>query len=114
MIRSMLQDLGFTEILEAEDGEHALTILHDLCKIKEVPCDLILADWAMPNMPGIDLLRELRDTFDINEIHFIMATSRDNEAFIQEAARAMVSDYLIKPFDSSQLKLKLDLLFPDV
>ena len=101
LVRRFLQEMGFKNLIEAEDGEKALEIL----KTEEV--DLIISDWMMPNMDGIRFLKILRESDTLREIPFLMITANDEKEHIMEAARAGVTDYIIKPLAAQSFEKKI-------
>jgi two-component system chemotaxis response regulator CheY len=105
IVRNCMKQLGFTNITEAEDGVQALE------KLKTDTFKLIISDWNMPNMMGIDLLKAVRSSDDYKKIPFLMVTAESKKENVIEAAKAGVSNYIIKPFTADSLKEKLDLIF---
>lgn len=102
LIKGMLKEYGFNNVIEARDGDHALKILLD------EPVDLILADWRMPIMNGLELLKKVRATKKISGIPFVMVSSVDEKGDIVAAMKARVSQYIIKPFSSKDFYDKLE------
>ena len=101
LLKNMLRQLGFTTFREAQDGYQALEVLS-----KEV-VDLVLCDWNMPKMKGIDVLKCLRKHPDLKHLPFIMVTGEMNQEIVAEAAETEVDDYLLKPFTLEQLSNKI-------
>ncbi len=97
--KKILHELGFST-QEAEDGLQAL----DSCK-KEMP-DAVLLDWNMPNMNGIDFLRELRKMPGGGRPVVVFCTTENDIEHIQEAIMAGANEYIMKPFDSEILQAK--------
>jgi two-component system chemotaxis response regulator CheY len=97
--RRIIEELGF-EIEEAPDGKNAL----DLCK-KRLP-DVVLLDWNMPVMNGLEFLMELRQAPDGNKPVVIFCTTENDIAHIQAAIGAGADEYIMKPFDSDILHAK--------
>jgi two-component system chemotaxis response regulator CheY len=97
--KKILQELSF-ETQEAEDGKIAL----DIC-IKKLP-DAILLDWNMPNMNGIDFLRELRKLPGGDQPIVVFCTTENDIEHIQEAISAGANEYIMKPFDSEIMQAK--------
>jgi two-component system chemotaxis response regulator CheY len=90
-----------TNILEAEDGEDALQVL------KNNKIDLILLDWNMPNLSGIDFLKKLRGINEYKEIPVIMITTEASKLNVVEAIKAGVSAYITKPVNIRKKKKKI-------
>ena len=100
LIRMMLADFGIKKIFSAEDGKQALEILGELVGI-----DIVICDWTMPRMSGLELLQQLR-TVD-HELSFLMLTGRADIDSVKEAMDMGASDYIVKPFSPNVLKRKL-------
>jgi two-component system chemotaxis response regulator CheY len=105
IVRNSLNQLGFQNIKEAIDGQAALTAL------EAGEFSLIISDWNMPNMCGIDLLRAVRGDPRFNTIPFLMVTAECHNDNLEEAALAGVSNYIIKPFTRDVLRQKLEAIF---
>jgi two-component system, chemotaxis family, chemotaxis protein CheY len=101
IVRKILRDLNFEDIIEAEDGSAALDVL------KRTRVDLIVSDWNMPRMTGLELLKEVRSTDSIKDIPFLMLTAESQKENIVEAVKARVSNYIVKPFTAAVLEEKL-------
>ena len=97
--RRILEDLDF-EILEADDGQKAL----DQCN-SEMP-DVVLLDWNMPVMSGIDFLRALRQTEGGEQPVVVFCTTETDMDHIREAIAAGANEYIMKPFDSDIIQAK--------
>ena len=107
IVRNLLVELGFTNTLiqEADDGENALTVL------RSQPFDLVVTDWNMPNMTGIDLLRAIRAEAALKGLPVLMVTAENNRDQIIAAAQAGVNGYVVKPFTAVTLQEKLTKIF---
>jgi two-component system, chemotaxis family, chemotaxis protein CheY len=105
ILKNVLRQVGFTNIIEADDGK---TALKELNKEK---VDLILCDWNMPEMPGIDLLRHVRSDDHLKDIPFVMVTAEAQKENILEAVKAGVSNYVVKPFTAETINEKLQKVF---
>jgi len=105
ILKNVLRQVGFTNIIEADDGK---TALKELNKEK---VDLILCDWNMPEMPGIDLLRHVRSDDDLKDIPFVMVTAEAQKENILEAVKAGVNNYVVKPFTAETINEKLQKVF---
>jgi two-component system chemotaxis response regulator CheY len=105
IIRNILTQLGFKNILEADDGTTALEIL------KKEKVDLIISDWNMPKMSGLELLKAVRSDENLKDIPFIMVTAEAQKESILEAIKYKVNQYIVKPFTPETLKEKLEKVF---
>lgn len=105
IVKKSLRQLGFENITEAVDGQEALT------KLKSDQFNFIVSDWNMPNMMGIDLLKAVRSDSSLKNIPFLMITAEAQKDNIIEAAKAGVSQYIIKPFTVDALQQKLEAIF---
>ena len=102
IIKNLLRDLGFNNTLEASDGTTALPML------KTGDFDLMVTEWNMPGMQGIDLLKAVRGDRSIAELPVLMVTAESKRDQIVEAAQAGVNGYIVKPFTAQTLKEKID------
>lgn len=107
IIKNILTQLGFKDIVEADDGSTALEIL------KKQKVDLIISDWNMPKMPGIELLKAVRSDENLKDIKFIMVTAEAQKENVVEAIKHGVNQYVVKPFTPETLKEKLEKVFGD-
>ncbi len=105
IIKNLLRDLGFTQIAEADDGTTALPML------KAGDFDLLITDWNMPGMTGIDLLKAVRADEKLAKLPVLMVTAEARREQIIVAAQAGVNGYIIKPFTAATLKEKLEKIF---
>jgi len=96
----IMNDLGF-ETAEAEDGITAL----ESCRA-QMP-EMILLDWSMPNMSGVEFLKALRRERDGEKPVVVFCTSENDVTHITEAMGAGANDYVLKPFDRESLAAKL-------
>ena len=101
IIRNLLRQLGFTNIDEATDGSQALQ------KLRQANFDLIISDWNMEPMTGLQLLREVRGDAKLKHIPFIMVTAESKTENVIAAKEAGVSNYIVKPFNAETLKGKM-------
>lgn len=106
MIKNALQTLRLTNYTEAEDGETALRLLLEAQRTKE-PFELILSDWNMPKMSGIDFLKKVRSEPWGKSLPFIMLTGETEKENIMEALENKVTQYVVKPFTVDGLREKL-------
>jgi two-component system chemotaxis response regulator CheY len=107
IVRNVLKQIGFTNMLEADNGKAALKVL------KKENIDLILCDWNMPEMPGIDLLKTLKSEDELKDIPFVMVTAEAQKDNIIEAVKAGVNSYIVKPFTAETVSEKLNTIFKD-
>ncbi|MGV1098165.1 response regulator [Thiovibrio sp. JS02] len=105
IIKNHLLTMGIANILEADNGEKALRIL------AEEKVDLVLSDWCMRVMHGIEVLRRLRQNEATKNIPFIMVTAEAQPHLILEAIQAKVSDYVVKPFTKDDLRESIEKVF---
>ena len=106
IIRGMLKDLKFQEVFEVQNGSVALELL----EINKV--DLIISDWNMSTMNGLDLLQRVRSNKLLEEIPFLMAFDAPKKEEILQAIDAKVSNIIVKPFSPAVLAEKLAAIIP--
>jgi two-component system chemotaxis response regulator CheY len=105
IVKNLLNDLGFQITSEAEDGNSALAHL------RSAPCDLVVTDWNMPGMTGIELLKAIRTDPKLAHLPVLMVTAEAKREQIIEAAQSGVNGYIIKPFTAQTLQEKLQKIF---
>src|SRR5690606_31918958 len=105
IVKNLLNDLGFQVTSEAEDGNSALAHL------RSMPCDLVITDWNMPGMTGIELLKAIRTDPKLAHLPVLMVTAEAKREQIIEAAQSGVNGYIIKPFTAQTLQEKLQKIF---
>jgi two-component system chemotaxis response regulator CheY len=105
IIRNLLKELGFSNVDEAEDGMSALQ------KLRAERFDFVVSDWNMPNMTGIDLLRNIRADEQLKSLPVLMVTAEAKKENIIAAAQAGASGYVVKPFTAATLDEKLKKVF---
>ncbi|MHB1272101.1 MAG: chemotaxis response regulator CheY [Rhodanobacter sp.] len=107
IVRNLLVELGFSNplIQEADDGQNAIEML------RKTPVDLVVTDWNMPNMTGIELLRAIRAEPAMKGLPVLMVTAENNRDQIIAAAQAGVNGYIVKPFTAITLQEKIDKIF---
>jgi two-component system chemotaxis response regulator CheY len=105
IVRNLLKELGFSNVHEAEDGVDALK------KLRAETFEFVVSDWNMPNMTGIDLLREIRKDDALKHLPVLMVTAEAKKENIIEAAQAGASGYVVKPFTATTLDEKLKKIF---
>ncbi|MCX5918773.1 MAG: response regulator [Deltaproteobacteria bacterium] len=102
IVRKALKQLGYNHIFEADDGTSALEVL------KKEKIQFIIADWNMPQMPGIELLKTVRGTEEWKSLPFLMVTAEGQREFVLEAVKHKVSNYIVKPFTAEVLREKIN------
>ncbi len=102
IIKNLLNDLGYGNVTEADDGATALPML------QAGSFDFLITDWNMPGMPGLDLLKAVRADARLAKMPVLMLTAEAKREQIIEAAQAGVNGYVIKPFTAVTLKEKID------
>jgi two-component system chemotaxis response regulator CheY len=103
VIRNLLSQINFKNVDEASDGGQALELL------RHKPYGLIISDWNMEPMSGLDLLKNVRQAPEknINSIPFIMVTAENKMENVVAAKQAGVNNYIVKPFSAEILKSKI-------
>jgi two-component system chemotaxis response regulator CheY len=101
VIRNLLKQSGYENIVEAEDGLLALKAL------KSQKIDFIISDWNMPNMSGLELLKNVRADEELKSLPFLMVTAEALQENVVAAVKAGVSNYIVKPFTSETLDEKI-------
>ncbi|WP_445682196.1 chemotaxis response regulator CheY [Radicibacter daui] len=102
IIKNLLNQLGFSNIEQAADGAQALQIL------RATQIGLVVSDWNMEPMTGLQLLKEVRADAKLKDLPFIMVTAESKTENIIAAKKAGVNNYIVKPFNAATLKTKLE------
>ncbi len=105
IVRSLLKELGFTNVEEAEDGQDALN------KLKSGNFSFVVADWNMPNLDGMEMLKQIRADEGLKHLPVLMVTAEAKKENIIAAAQAGASGYVVKPFTAATLDEKLNKIF---
>ena len=105
IVRNLLKELGFQNVDEAEDGVVALS------KLRGSQFDFVVVDWNMPNLTGIDLLKEIRADDNLKHLPVLMVTAEAKKENIVSAAQAGANGYIVKPFTAVTLEEKLNKIF---
>ena len=105
IVKNILTQLGYKNLSEADDGTTALEVL------KSEKIDMIISDWNMPKMTGLDLLKTVRADANMADMPFIMVTAEAQQDNIILAVKAKVSQYIVKPFTADTLSEKIDKIF---
>jgi len=101
IIKGTLKSIGFNNFIEAEDGAVALKLL------EKEKVGLIISDWIMPNMNGLEFLKAVKGNAKLKVIPFIMVTAEGQKGNVLEAINAGVNNYIVKPFTPETLHAKL-------
>ena len=108
ILRNMLETAGYSDLVEAEDGEQAWELLKASVDVAGVPAvRLIVSDWNMPGMTGIELLRAVRSDPALRHLPFLIITAEGDGSHLDEASAAGVTDYVVKPFGADHLALQV-------
>jgi two-component system, chemotaxis family, chemotaxis protein CheY len=101
IVKGTLKSIGFNNFVEAEDGAIALKML------EKEKIGLIISDWIMPNMNGLEFLKAVKGNTKLKDIPFIMVTAEGQKGNVLEAINAGVNNYIVKPFTPETLQAKL-------
>lgn len=107
LVQKSLRDIGYSKVTEALEGDDAWK---KLCS-GEKKFDLIISDWNMPKMTGLDFLKNVRASDQFKNIPFIMLTAESESPQVLEAIKAGVSSYIVKPFTAMQLREKMKAVY---
>ncbi len=105
IVRNLLKELGYSNVDEAEDGAMALS------KLKNENFDFVISDWNMPNMDGLEMLKQIRADGAIGKLPVLMVTAEAKKENIIAAAQAGANGYVVKPFTAATLDEKLSKIF---
>jgi two-component system chemotaxis response regulator CheY len=102
IVTGMLNDLGFSDVVEAENADMAADL------VKQGNVAIALVDWNLPGKSGIEFVRQIRAAAATRALPMVMMTSNNDPKQIEEARRAGVSSYLVKPFGMADLLARLE------
>ena len=105
LVINHLSKLGYSNTVEAENGVSALA------RLKSALFDLVVTDWSMSDMSGLDLLKLIRADSGLKHIPVLMVTSEDLQGNIINAIKAGLNDYIVRPFEEYTFKQKLEKIF---
>jgi len=105
IVKNILRQLNFNNIIEADDGSTALDVL------QREKIDMVVSDWNMPKMTGLELLKAVRSDDALKDIPFLMVTAEAQQENIIEAVKSGVSNYIVKPFTAETLGQKINQVF---
>lgn len=103
--KKVFQSLGYKNVTAADDGTTALA------ELKKAPFDLVVADWNMPNMSGVELLKEMKSDSSLDQIPFLLVTGEENQESLMEAMKAGISNFMTKPYNAKVLSEKIERIF---
>ena len=103
IIKNLLRQLGFNNVDEASDGSQALEMMRGA----DNNFGLVISDWNMEPMTGLQLLKELRADEQLKQTPFIMITAESKIENVTKAKEAGVNNYIVKPFDAQTLRAKM-------
>lgn len=106
LVKGQLKALGLKNVVEASDGEAAMNLVLNAFSVG-APFDLIISDWNMPKMTGLEFLRQVRAHEALNKTPFVLLTSESERDQVTEAILAGVSQYVVKPFAAKSFEEKL-------
>lgn len=105
IVRNILKQIGFDNLVEAEDGQAALQVL------KNETIGLVVTDWNMPNMTGLELLEKIRTDPQTAKLPVLMVTAEGLKENVVAAVKAGVNNYVVKPFTAEILQEKIEQIF---
>lgn len=108
IVSGLLKELGVVHIQEAEDGVQGLS------RLRSGQFDFVVSDWNMPNMTGVEMLRQIRADDKLKHLPVLMVTAEAKRENIIEAAQAGASGYVVKPFTAGTLDEKLKKIFANM
>jgi two-component system chemotaxis response regulator CheY len=108
IVKNVLKQLGFENLDEAEDGAQALT------KLRSGGYGFVVSDWNMPNMDGLELLKEVRKDPALKDLPILMVTAEAEKDKVVTAIQAGVNNYVVKPFTAEVFKEKMDRIFEKI
>ena len=107
IVSKNLREIGFTNIVEASDGVNGWEVIEDAAN-KGAPIQLVLSDWNMPHLSGIDLLKKVRADPRHKDLPFILITAESEKQQVVQAVTLQVTQYIIKPFTKEMIQDKLE------
>lgn len=105
IMKAALKEIGYENTEESENGKDALG------KLRLEPYNFVISDWSMPEMTGLELLKEIRKDPALKQIPVLMVTAEAKKQNIMDAVQAGVTNYIVKPFTAETLKEKIDKIF---
>jgi two-component system chemotaxis response regulator CheY len=105
IIKNILRQAGYVNILEADDGTSALEVL------RKEKIEFVVSDWNMPQMSGLELLKAVRTSEEWKDLPFLMVTAEGQKENVIEAVKHRVNNYIVKPFTPETLMEKINKIF---
>ncbi|WP_461482305.1 chemotaxis response regulator CheY [Porticoccus sp.] len=105
IVRTLLKELGYANVDEAEDGADALA------KLRGDAYEFVVSDWNMPNLDGLEMLKQIRADDALKHLPVLMVTAEAKKENIIAAAQAGANGYVVKPFTAATLEEKLAKIF---
>jgi two-component system chemotaxis response regulator CheY len=102
LVQVTLNQIGVTDVRQYPDGAGALE------KLRLQPVHILFSDYNMPNMDGLELLRQIRADQTFAKMAFILLTGRADKELVQRAVQLGANNYLVKPFTAAQIKQKIE------
>ena len=102
IVANALREIGYSEVVEAEDGTDAIN------KLEANPVEFVITDWNMPNLNGLELTQFIRQSAKFGHLPILMITTRGMKEDVIAAMQARVNNYVVKPFTPEVLKEKID------
>ncbi len=106
LIKKSLNDLGFHNLFEAQDGKEAMTLIQEAFRRGE-NFDIVFIDWNMPHMNGLEVVQACKTDSNFQSLPFIMISAERDHKNIVQALKSGVTDYILKPFSATILSAKL-------
>ena len=110
LVKKVCAEIGFADVTEAADGALAWDVLNATTP----PIQLVISDWNMPNMSGLDFLKKVRADAKWAKLPFLLVTAEAEQKQVVEAVKAGVTNYVVKPFSADTLKEKLEAAYKKV
>jgi two-component system, chemotaxis family, chemotaxis protein CheY len=106
LVKAQLKSMGYNTLLEAQDGEEGLVVLNKQLSGGE-PVQLVISDWNMPKLKGLELLKKVRSMSEFKDLPFVLLTSEAEREQVTGAVLSGVSQYIVKPFSGKVFEDKL-------
>lgn len=108
ILKGMLEQLGFKNVIEADSGDAAWELIRNQVPDAQDPVGLVIADWNMQGMTGVDLLRAIRGFALTRELRFLMISAEADRSHLTEAKFSGSNGYIVKPFTLAQIQEALE------